>query len=227
MRLQKDPEVVIGSHRRPTFILGLITLGMVPVEWCIALMRLQCPMNSNMESLLVKGMEVGVARNYMCEYTMKLKNKPEWMLMIGDDMLPSWNSLILLYEEAVNRQFDVLAGLYFMKADQYSIPMSVMSHNSVKGYMLPGVHFKVGEVVETHLCGMDFTLIKTDILQHLGPPPWFESCNSKNMVDPGNQGIRVFTEDAYFCAKVRNAGFRIGVHSGVRVGHMTKWGEIY
>jgi hypothetical protein len=33
MRLQKDPEVVIGNHRRPTFLFGFITLGMVPMEW--------------------------------------------------------------------------------------------------------------------------------------------------------------------------------------------------
>lgn len=227
MRLQKDPEVVVGNHKRPTFILGFITLGMVPIEWCVTLMRLQCPMNCNMESLLVKGMEVGVARNYLAEYALKLKNRPEYILMIGDDMLPSWNSLIMLYEEIVHREYDVLAGLYYMKTDQYSIPMTVMAHDNIKGYMMPGIHFRIGEVVETHLVGMDFTLIRTDILEHLGPPPWFESANSKNMLDEKNQGIKLFTEDAFFCHLVKKNGFRIGVHTGVRIGHMTKFGEVY
>jgi hypothetical protein len=180
-----------------------------------------------MESLLVKGMEVGVARNYLCEYAMKLKNRPEYILMIGDDMLASWNSLILLYEDIKLREFDVLAGLYYMKTDEYSVPMAVMAHDNIKGYMMPGVHFKVGEVVETHLCGMDFTLIRTDILEHLGLPPWFESANSKNMFDERDGGIRLFTEDAFFCKKVKEAGFRIGVHTGVKIGHMTKWGEVF
>jgi len=229
MRLQKDPEVITGNHRRPTFLLGFITLGMVPIEWCVTMMRLQCPINCHMESLLVKGMEVGVARNYLAEYAIKLEPRPEYILMIGDDMLASWNSLLLLYEEMKKGEYDVMSGLYFMKSDPYTPPMAVMAKTNIEGYMTPGVHFQVGEVVGVDIvCGMDFTMIRTDIFDKLGPQPWFKSADSKSMFDPETGGISLFTEDTFFIGKVVKAGFKVAVHSGCRVGHLSiKTGEVY
>ncbi len=228
MRLQKDPVIAIGNHRRPTFLLGFITLGMVPIEWCMTMMRLQCPINCLMESLLVKGMEVGVGRNYLAEYAMKMKPRSEFLLMIGDDMLASWNSLLVLYEEMKKGEHDVMSGLYFMKADQYSQPMAVMSRSDVEGYMVPGVHFQVGEIVPVDIvCGMDFTMIRTDIFDDLGPQPWFQSSNSRNMLDTETGGLSLFTEDTFFIKKVTEAKKSVAVHTGCRIGHMTKNGEVY
>ena len=229
MRLQKDPEVVTGNHRRPTFLLGFITLGMVPIEWCVTMMRLQAPINCLMESLLIKGMEVGVARNFLADYALKMKPRPEYLLMIGDDMLASWNSLIILYEEMKKGEYDVMAGLYFMKSGPYSPPMAVMSRSDVQGYMTPGIHFQVGEIVPIDIvCGMDFTIIRTDMFDKLGPQPWFESANSKNMLDLETGGISFFTEDTFFIGKVVKAGFKAAVHSGCRVGHLlARTGEVY
>jgi hypothetical protein len=229
MRLQKDPEVVIGNHRRPTFLLGFVTLGSVPIEWCVAMMRLQAPINCLMESLLVKGMEVGVARNYLAEYALKMKPRPEYLLMIGDDMLASWNSLLVLYEEMKKGEYDVMAGLYFMKSDKYSQPMAVMSRSDIAGYMIPGTHFQVGEIVDVDIvCGMDFTMIRTDMLDSLGPSPWFQSSNSKNMLDSETGGLSMFTEDTFFISKVIKAKKKVAVHSGCRIGHMDiKMGGVY
>lgn len=229
MRLQKEPlGVKVGNHKRPTFLLGFITLGMVPIEWCVTMMRLQCPINCLMESLLVKGMEVGVARNYLAEYASRMKPRPEYLLTVGDDMLASWNSLLILYEEMRKGEFDVLSGLYYMKADQYSPPMPVMSKEGIEGYVLPHVHFTPGEVIDVIITGMDFTLIRTDIFDNLGPPPWFKTADSKDIENEETKTLTIFTEDAFFCEKVRSKGYRIGVHSGVRVGHMnTRTGEVY
>lgn len=228
MRLQKDPEVVVGSHKRPTFLLGFITLGMVPIEWCVTMMRLQSPINCNMESLLIKGMEVGVARNYLAEYALKMKPRPEYLLMIGDDMLANWNSLLIIYEEMRKGEFDVLSGLYYMKADQYSPPMPVMTKDGVEGYVLPNIHFIPGEIIDVSLTGMDFTMIRTDMFDNLGPPPWFKTADSKDMENPVTKSLSIFTEDAFFCGKVREKGYKMGVHTGCRIGHLNvKTGEVY
>jgi hypothetical protein len=229
MRLQNDPlEVVRGNHKRPTFLLGFITLGMVPIEWCVTMMRLQCPINCNMESLLVKGMEVGVARNYLAEYATRMRPRPEFLLTIGDDMLASWNSLLILYEEMRKGEFDVLSGLYYMKADQYAPPMPVMSRDDIDGYVLPNVHYIPGEIIEVQLTGMDFTIIRTDMFDNLGPPPWFKSADSSNIENKETKGLTIFTEDAFFCQKVKEKGYKMGVHTGVRIGHLNvKSGEVY
>lgn len=229
MRLQKDPiETVAGNHRRPTFLLGFVTFGMVPIEWCVTMMRMQAPINCQMESLLCKGMEVGIARNYLAEYAVRMKPRPEYLLMVGDDMLVSWNSLLILYEEMRKGEFDVMSGLYYMKADEYSPPMPVMARNDVDGYVLPGIHFAVGEVVEVNLTGMDFTMIRTDLFDNLGPPPWFKTADSLCIENKETKGLSIFTEDAFFCGKLVEKGYKIGVHSGCRIGHMNvKTGEVY
>lgn len=229
MRLQKDPEAIVkGVHKRPTFLLGFITLGMVPIEWCVTMMRLQAPINCNMESMLLKGMEVGVARNYLAEYALKMKPRPEFLLTIGDDMLASWNSLLLLYEEMRKGEFDVLSALYYMKADQYSPPMPVMARDDIEGYILPHVHFIPGQVIEVHLTGMDFTIIRTDMFDNLGSPPWFKTADSTNIEDKETGGLTIFTEDAFFSKKVKEKGYKMGIHTGVRIGHLNvRTGEVY
>jgi hypothetical protein len=193
----------------------------------MTLMRMQFPLNCVMQSFLVKGMEVGIGRNFTAEQALKMNPRPEYILMIGDDNLPSWNSLIILYEEMKKGGFDVLGGLYYIKADEYAPPMAVMVRDEISGYLQPGIHFTPGEVMNVDICGMDFTLIRTDIFDQLGPPPWFKTSDSTDIEDE-NGALGVFTEDIYFCKKVRKAGFRIGVHTGCRIGHLNmKTGEVY
>ncbi len=190
-------------------------------------MRMQFPLNCVMQSFLVKGMEVGVGRNYVAENALKMKPRPEYILMVGDDNLPSWNSLIILHEEMKTGKWDVLGGLYYIKADQYAPPMACMVRDEIPGYLQPGIHFTPGEGLSGDIIGMDFTLIRTDILDHLGPPPWFKTSDSTD-IEERTGTLGVFTEDIFFSQKVKKAGFRIGCHTGCRIGHLNYvTGEVY
>lgn len=219
MRLNKI-ESVKGIHRRPDIVLGLPTLGIYPAKVFIAFSRLQMPVNALSTTILVENMEIGEARNYIAKSVKNNKTRPHYLLFIGEDMLPQWDSLVLLHEEAVKGQWDVLAGLYYMKADP---PTAVAWRQGVPGPLVPGKHFKKDEVVQVDVCGMDFTLINTDIFDIIDEP-FFKTGPEINKLG----GIYKYTEDTYFLEKCRKKNLKIGVHTGVRIGHLYyKTGEVY
>jgi GT2 family glycosyltransferase len=66
------------------------------------------------------------------------------------------------------------------------------------------------------------------MFDNLGPPPWFKTADSKNIENSETKALTIFTEDAFFCAKVNSKGYKIGVHTGARIGHMNvRSGEVY
>ncbi len=219
MRLEKDPKVISGGHRRANFLVAIPTLGMVPIEWALTMLRLQWPMNCHKESLMVKGLEVGVARNSIAEEALKINPGPEYILFLGDDVLVSWNSFMILWDEMKKGSYDVLAGLYYIKGDKYSPPMPILFRDDYEGFMTPGKDFKVGDIVHADIVGMDFTLIRTSIFKDLGDPPWFKTADLDDMYDPVKHSLSVFTEDVFFCKKVKAAGLRIGCHTNCKISH--------
>lgn len=226
MRLEKELQIsdmVVGNHKRATFLVCLLTLGMVPIEYHIASSRLAYPLNGRAHSVIVKRYEVGKARDYCVENLLKMpkEKRPDYMFFFGDDMIPEWDGLIKLYTEMATGKWDVLTGLYFLKQDE---PVGLTWRNDQIGYMYPGTHYKLGDVIDVDITGMDFTLISAEFLEKMEKeikPPYFQS-------GPGplpypeyfdKNTIVTYTEDVYFLHKVRICGGRIGVHTGVKVGH--------
>lgn len=224
MRLNKDVKldhIVTGTHQRAHILIALITLGMVPIEFVVAFGRMQMPVNGKTESLIVKGMEVGIARNYVAHKLKESKQekKPKYLFFYGDDMIPPWDALIRMYEEMETGKWDVLSGLYYWKG---AFPVPLTWRKDKVGRVLPGVHYRLGEVISVDVTGMDFTLIKNDVFDKI-EEPFFKTGPTK--ID---EKIVCHTEDVWFCDRVREKGLRIGVHTGVRVAHLdVKSGAIY
>lgn len=117
--------------------------------------------------------------------------------------------------------WDVLSGLYYIKQDVYPVP--ILWRDNIPGYLREGEHYKLGETVDVDICGMDFTLLRADVFKRM-EPPWFLSGHSVN--DQGD--ILVHTEDAYCVKRVKEAGGRVGVATGIRIGHLdVSTGEVY
>ena len=226
MRLEpelKISDMAVGNHKRATFLVCLLTLGFVPIEYHIASSRLAYPLNGRANSVVVKRYEVGKARDYCVENLLKMPEemRPDYMFFFGDDMIPEYDGLIKLYAEMATGKWDVLTGLYYLKMDD---PVPLTWRVGTLGYIYPGKHYKIGDVIDVDITGMDFTLISTEFLlkmQREIEPPYFKT-------GPGelpyaeyfekNEYV-TYTEDVYFLAKVRKCGGRIGVHTGVKVGH--------
>lgn len=226
MRLEKELEIsdiVSGQHKKANFLVCLLTMGMVPIEYHIASSRMQFPVNGKMNSMIVKKYEVGKARDLCVDHLLRLPvdRRPEYLFFFGDDMIPDWDGFIHLYDEMVTGKWDVLTGLYYIKNEP---PVPLTWRNDHIGWMYPGQHYKTGEVIDVDVTGMDFTLIRTKFLEEMaekierpffqtgpGPMPYEAFSDPKTIV--------TYTEDVYFLSKVRACGGRIGVHTGVKVGH--------
>ena len=144
MRLDKETEVVTGDHQRASFLVAIPSLGMVPIEFCVAFSALQMPVNCKTNSIVVTKTEVGVARDYVADFALSMSPRPEYILFLGDDMLPPWDGLIKLYQEMKTGKWDVLAGLYFIKQD---LPVPIIWRDDVDGWLEPYIHYQPGEVV--------------------------------------------------------------------------------
>lgn len=227
MRINKEAKVEdieIGSHQRCHIMVTVLSLGMVPIEWCVAFGRMQMPINGQVFSHFIKGMEVGEARNMAVKHIMDMpkKDRPRWLFFLGDDMLPPWDGFVRLYEEAEHNKWDCLTGLYFWKGEP---PTPLTWRDDHIGRLIPGRDFNVGDIIWVDLTGLDFTLIRTDLLEKM-EPPWFKTGPSlrssvPNAVkDYSKEGIVQHTEDVWFYGKAKRLGAKIGVHTGVRVSHI-------
>lgn len=225
MKLDTDPVVREGSHRRPSFLMGLPSFGTVPIEFCVAVMRLASPMNCISQMMMVKRFEIGAARDEIARYYVAQSPRPSYLFFLGDDMLPPWDGLIKLWDTMEEGHWDILSGLYYLKTEP---PTPVMWRANNEGHMRAGIDFKVGEVVSVDICGLDFCLIRPEVFEAIEPPYFQTQVTFKESDALGNGAMYKSTEDGYFLRKAKAAGKRVGVHTGIRVSHIdVKTGMVY
>jgi hypothetical protein len=229
----KIEDIELGSHQRCHIMVCIPTMGTVSINFMVGFGRMQMPINGQVFQHIVQGHEVGVARNMCVQYLMNLKkeDRPRYLFFLGDDMIAPWDGFVKLYEEAEKGKWDCLTGLYFWKGEP---PTSLTWRHNHIGRLIPGEHFQIGEVIDVDLTGVDFTLIKTSLLEKM-EPPWFKTGPSlranipiaiEPYINPGS--VIMHTEDVYFYGKARKMEAKIGVHTDVRVAHFDhRSGAIY
>lgn len=232
MRLPQDlnvADVMIGTHKRPSLVMGIPTLtGMIPIGVVMGMTRLLLPLNGIHGVELVQAVEVGQARSIIADAVLAVpeERQPEFLFFYGDDMIPEWWHLVKLYEEAHAGKWDVLAGLYYWKNIP---PVPLCWRRDKTGRPVAGIDFKPGEVIECDVVGMDFTLIKMELLrrlrrEHPNTPLFKTGPGAKS-----DGGLIQFTEDVYFCSFAqRAAGAKIGCATGIRVAHLDiRTGQVF
>jgi hypothetical protein len=238
MRMPPDTKIesiVIGSHQKCHIFCVVPTLGMVPIEFVMGFGRMQMPINGQVFQHIIKGFEVGAARNRAVTDVLSIPkpDRPDWLFFLGDDMIPPWDGFVKLYEETVKNKWDCLTGLYYWKGEP---PTPLTWRDDHIGRLIPGVHFTVGDAIHVDLTGLDFTLIRVSLLEEM-EAPWFKTGPSlradmpqavEPYIDKANSGIVMHTEDTWFYGRAKKVGAKIGVHSGVRVAHFdVRTGCIY
>lgn len=236
MRFQKEAKIedmIVGCHQRCHIMMAIPSLGMVPIEFMFAAMRMQMPMNGQVFQHIVKGMEVGKARNKAVEAIMMMKKeeRPKYLFFLGDDMLPEWDAFIKLYDAIEAEQWDMLTALYHLKQEP---PTPLMWRDNIVGAMKSGRDFVMGDRVRVDMTGLDFTLIRVSLLEQI-TDPWFKTGPSKRVVLDevlapyiSQESVAAHTEDAWFMKKAKALGAKMGVHTGVAVSHLdVKTGTIY
>lgn len=124
----------------------------------------------------------------------------DWIWFLGDDHVFDPDLLPRLLE----RNVDVVVPLCLKRTPPYD-PVVYGGQNGRGEYYvadLPG-----GGITEVHAAGSAGMLVRRHVLEAIGDP-WFESHGGLN-------------EDLTFCAKVREAGFRIWCDVDCRLGHLS------
>lgn len=177
----------------------------VVFEWGFTLAQLHPPMNFDTRMTVVQGKPVAEAREQIAEEAVKVGAK--YLFFFGTDVtFPPFTLRQLIWHLDHYPKYAVAGGIYCHKSPPQS-PM-VFRGNGLGPYM----DWKVGEVFDVSGMGMDCTLIRTDIFKYL-EKPWFKTVDDASQFLEGINNYSMWTEDLWFCYKVKNTCLKCKKHS--------------
>jgi hypothetical protein len=198
----------------PLVLVATPTLEPRPLswEWVDAVGSLQFPLGASVSRYRGHGKDVAEARNEIVATALGMN--ADYILFIGDDNLPSPNLFALLHR---HREM-LVTGVYWQK--------SIPTHPYLWDGLLKGFceDWKYGEYFPVDFAGVDALLAHTDVFRAM-EPPWF---SREWTFEPGQVPGSHYTEDFYFYARAKEAGFRLYVDTAAQLGHQDRTsGVIY
>jgi GT2 family glycosyltransferase len=146
-------------------------------------------------------------------------------VFIDDDVVVPPDGLQKLQYQLENADDDVAlcAGIYTSKSDP-ACPLVFQDHG-----IGPYWRWRKGDVFECRAIATGIMMIRLDIFDRL-PEPWFVDVHgveqAKQLGLLGTSGTMPlsteWTDDMFFCKRVRDAGYRMLAHGGVICDH---WGQ--
>lgn len=196
-------------------VVGLPFCGRLLVpDWALAFAAVNYPGNTNIEFRAIKGGEVGPARNEIAQHA--LDSGAEWLWFVDDDTAPPFFAPRKLIQDLKEADPDVMvaAGIYVSK-QEYPEPLVYLDEGSG-----PHWRWKIGDVFECGLIGTGCMMIRVELFKHL-PKPWFRTVDvvPDGLVDGELVMGASYSDDLYFCKKVKEAGFRILADGGIVCVH--------
>ena len=195
----------------------------IPEAVVFSWLRLQTPANSKFTRISIVNCEVGDAYNQAVKIILEDEGLStwRWMLTVETDNLPPPEGLLRLLHDAEDGGYDALGGMYWQKGHGGS-PMCYGKPDEQPRSYKPWVP-PPNSVVPVNGIAMGFSLFKIDMFRTLSPP-WFKT---QQEWIPG-VGELAGTQDLYFCKKANAAGYKLGISTNVRVGHLdTSSGVVY
>lgn len=176
-------------------------------------MGMMTPMNNAFIRFFVQGMEVGEAYNSAIEMVLNhdgLKNF-KYLLTLEEDNIPPPDGLLKLLESIGD--YAAVGGLYWTKGEGGQ-PMIYGDPNGILSFQ---PQMPVPDTVqECNGLGMGFTLFNMDVFRDERiPRPWFKTVQEWSP----QTGAQMGTQDLYFFANARKAGWKVASDNRVKVGH--------
>lgn len=221
---EATPEDIIyvqgSGYSNLNTVIAVPTRGMIPAKTVLSWKSMLTPLNSNITHAIIENMEVGDARNYAVRTLQELPVSAEYLFFLDDDIIIPPDILIKLSRVMRQENYDIISGLYHKK-DSYRTPIA---YRVVDGIMtsISRDEELSEKVIELDIVPMGCTLIRKSIFQKMNKP-YFKTVDEADW----NHSMSM-TEDVYFCLKAKEVGAKIGVHTGIRCGHInTRTGVIY
>lgn len=196
----------------------------IPEAVVFSWLRLQTPANQIFLRISISNCEVGDAYNQAVQLILDDPDglgRVKWMLTVETDNLPAPGALLQLLNDAEEGNYDAIGALYFQKGPGGG-PMCFGKPDEIPKTYKPWVP-PVNSIVPVNGIAMGFSLFKVEMFRHI-PGPWFKT--PQDWI-PG-MGEVAATQDLFFAKKANAAGYKMGVSSRVRVGHLdVGTGEIW
>jgi hypothetical protein len=197
-------------------------------EWAIRLALLAPLANCSHVILSIKDMDRGPCREALIKQARSYGAK--WGFFLDDDTVPPPDVLQKLQYVLENADDDVAvaAGIYTTKSDP-AVPLVFQDYG-----IGPFWRWKRGDVFECQDIATGCMMIRLSVFDDL-PEPWFvdvhgvEHARSLGLLtDRVSQPLATeWTDDMYFCYRLRQAGFRMMAHGGVLCDHWGQDGRVY
>jgi hypothetical protein len=153
------------------------------------------PMNFNVTTAVLFGLPVDVARNHICRGA--LDSGAKYLVFWDEDVLrPPQSIRELVYRMEHTLDAAIIGGVVCLKAE----PAEPMIFKGIGGG--PFWDWRVGEFFEIAGIGMGNTIIRLEALKDI-EEPWFKTVNDYAPLMEGIPATEQWTEDLYFCDKVR------------------------
>jgi len=147
-----------------------------------------------------------------------LKSEYDWLLMLDTDQYFNPEDVDRLLESARERKAGVISGLYFANERP---PRPAIYRWTEEGRAKSFTEWEDHEVIEVDGVGAGFLLVHRQVYEALNDPTQYAgrggSWFTQNMTGPQGQ---LLNEDSSFCARVRDAGYKILVDTDVFIGHI-------
>lgn len=194
----------------------------VPIEWSVALLSLQIPMNMGFAQLLSRNRNRGEGRNGLVEEARKMG--AEYLFFLDDDTVIPPNTLLALIKELESDpDAMVCGGIYTSKTN----PAQPLVFKEQDG----GTHWRwrFGDVFPCWGLGTGCMMIRMSVFDQIEKPyfkdiVWDENQGVPEDPDmvPENVVAYTMTDDLYFCSKLAQKGLKVLAHGGILPVHFSQ-----
>ena len=157
------------------------------------------------------------ARNYFFKHVkdMPQEERPDWLLMIDNDMVPPDNLLDTI-KNAPEDAGVIAPRFYMWNPQKATVVLCWGMEESTEGSRLASDGAQVLDMFEGRFypltkCGTGAIFVKPSVIDQVGAP-WFWYDLDETQASKG-------TEDINFCYKARAAGVKLYGNSSIEVGH--------
>lgn len=200
-----------SKHDNTKVGIAVSTFGNPPVGFqrsLAAVMRYSMNQGVLIDLVMDEAKPLDVSRNQTVRDLME--GRPDYIFFMDSDMIFAKETLV----DLIKQDKDIISGVYCQKVPPHN-PILKMYNEKEKRYQSLWTYPR-GSIFTVDAAGCGCLLVKSKVFKDLKKPYFYWD---KPMGDMTNKGS--VSEDIYFCAKARKAGYKIHVHGGMDCGHFT------
>jgi GT2 family glycosyltransferase len=195
-------------------LLGVPTMGHPTNEFLASIARLRLPQSCTaFDRFTVTGNFVPAQRELIVRRA--LAGNADYVLMIDDDMVVPPDALEALLLASAESDVAIAGALYYTRDGIRPMVAQDWSSTQTTSASIPAFD---SVPVAVDALGFGCVLLRLSALRMLAPPFF----GAQVYIETAAARVRLCNEDFLLCERLREAGYRIMLHPGVRCGHVDR-----